>query len=43
MNQEFLQKFIETNQPLTDKTIDQAVVNSKNGSTQPPWAVSAVL
>jgi len=28
MNQEFLQKFIETNQPLIDKTIDQAVVNS---------------
>ena len=28
MNQEFLQMFIETNQPLTDKTIDQSVVNS---------------
>lgn len=28
MNQEFLQTFIETNQPLTDKTIDPAVVNS---------------
>tara|TARA_B110000008_G_C16612925_1_gene421175 strand:+ start:171 stop:605 length:435 start_codon:yes stop_codon:yes gene_type:complete len=28
MNQEFLQKFIETNQPLTDKTIDLAVVKS---------------